>query len=183
MFEDLCAEFYYWGWESVDVFTIEAADLGLPMRRKRVFLTASRYTPHGCADSHPMAVRATRRSLAQVLGWPPGEMIRTRGQRRNTGGNLFSADQTGWCATEKMRTWCRDSDGYRFHSAEAGLLQGFPENYPWAGSRSRQFRQLADVVCPPVAAAVLGHVTNRPWRRQVQNYLTELYAQSRSTAA
>jgi len=175
MFDDLAAELYYWGWESVDVFTVDAADLGLPLRRKRVFLTASQYTPHGCADSHPMVVRMAERSPAQVLGWPAGEMIRTRGNRRNTGGNLFSADRTGWCATEKMRSWCRDSDGLRFEPSESGLLQGFRADYPWTGSRTRQFRQLADVVCPPVAAAVLGHVTNRPWKQPVHDYLSNLY--------
>ncbi len=175
MFMDLAAEFVHWGWENADVFTIEAADLGLPMRRKRAFLTASRFTPHGCADSHPMCVRRPQRSLAQVLGWPAGEMVRTRGNRRNTGGNLFSADSTGWCITEKARSWSRDSDGRRFTSSEVGLLQGFRPDYPWTGSRSRQFHQVADVVCPPVAAAVLGHVTNTRWSERVQLYLDTLY--------
>jgi hypothetical protein len=104
-----------------------------------------------------MAVRWPRRSLSGVLGWPAGEKVRTRGNRCNTGGNLFSADDVSWCATEKMRTCCRDSDGRRFTAAEAGPLEGFRLDYPWAGSRTRQFHQLADVVCPPVAAPALCH--------------------------
>ncbi|NKQ54410.1 DNA cytosine methyltransferase [Amycolatopsis sp. K13G38] len=39
--------------------------------------------------------------------------------------------------------------------AEAGLLQGFPPDYPWQGTKSAQYRQVGDAVPPPLAAAIL----------------------------
>lgn len=175
LFEDIAAELFSYGWESANVFTIDAPNLGLPMRRTRVFLVANYYKPTGCADSAPQCVRLPQRSMAGVLGWPEGEQIRTRGNRRPTGGNLFSADGIGWCLTEKARSWTRESNGERLTAAEAGYLQGFPRHYPWTGSRTRQFHQLADVVAPPAAAAVLGTATNRPWKAHVERYLVDLY--------
>lgn len=175
LFEDIAAELMACEWEGVNVFTLDAANLGLPMRRTRVFLVANLYEPTGRAGSAPQCVRLPQRSMAGVLGWPEDEQIRTRGNRRPTGGNLFRANGSGWCLTEKARSWTRESNGERLTAAEAGYLQGFPRDYPWTGSRTRQFHQLADVVAPPAAAAVLGTATNRPWKAQVERYLADLY--------
>lgn len=38
------------------------------------------------------------------------------------------------------------------------MLQGFDADYPWNGSRTKQFLQIADVVLPEVAARVLAAV-------------------------
>ncbi|MGB3676068.1 MAG: DNA cytosine methyltransferase [Candidatus Nanopelagicales bacterium] len=176
LWEDVAAELISSGWESADVFTIDAMDLGMPVRRKRVFLVARRYRCLGGRGvDHPAMVFEPRRSMAHALGWGAGHQIRTRGNRKATGGNLFSADMASWCVTEKARSWCREDDGLRLTSAEAGLLQGFRRDYPWTGSRTRQFGQLADVVCPPVAAAVIGYATGTPWLGPVRAHLASLY--------
>lgn len=176
MFEDIAAELME-DFQGVNVFTIDAAHLGMPMRRKRVFLVANRSEPTGRRDHYPAMVRWPERTMAQVLGWPDDETIRTRGNRRATGGNLFPANKIGWCLTEKARSWTRESTGERLTEADAGYLQGFPRDYPWHGSRTARFHQLADVVVPPVAAAVLGTAANRPWSAATRQYLADLYDQ------
>jgi DNA (cytosine-5)-methyltransferase 1 len=179
--EDIAAELSYAGWESFDVITVEAADMGLPTRRKRTFIYANRYYPTRIAA--PYGPVADERTFADVLGWPAGHKVRTRNNRRPTGGNLFSADKVGWCLTEKARTWERDGDELRLTSAEAGQLNGFPRDYPWQGSRTSQFHQVADVVAPPVAAAVLGCATGIEWREPVAAYLDGIYEAAAASKA
>lgn len=180
-------------WRYCAVVKVAAEDLGLPSRRTRTFLIAhrtatldlsglpvrdlwtcgrtdapSRYGPQ-IGDTFPAT------TMAQALDWPAGERINTRGVRRTSGGNEFSADQASWCLTEKARSWKRVSDGAHLTAAQAGLLTGFPADYPWQGSRSKQFLQSADVVSPPVAAAILGTVLGIDWQPAVRAYLASLY--------
>lgn len=51
---------------------------------------------------------------------------------------------------------------------QAGVLQGFPADYPWRGTRTAQPRQVGDAVPPPLAAAVVGELLGIDWRRTSQ---------------
>jgi len=169
-----CAEWFY---TSHDI--MEAADYGLPSRRKRVYMIASRrYSPTVTRRIRPLPAT----SMAQALGWKPGERVNTRGNRpvdpatgRAKGGNAFSADGPSWCLTGKSRTWKRESDGLRLTESEAGLLVGFRRSYPWQGSRTSAFQQAADVVSPIMAAIVLSGVLGGLGEALVRDYLAQLY--------
>ena len=166
LWEDLAAELYAAGWESVDVHVLSALDYGAGARRTRTFLMAKRYAP---LTGSPLSSVERPTSMASVLGWPSGEQVRTRNNRKAGGGNLFSADGPSWCLTGSTRTWTRESDGERLSAAQAGVLQGFPADYPWQGSRTSQFLQAADVVSPLVGTAVLGSVLGLDWRSALRH--------------
>ncbi|MFJ2745250.1 DNA cytosine methyltransferase [Streptomyces sp. NPDC087440] len=179
--DELQTEFYSADWAMTDYEILEATHFGVASRRERVFLIASR---HDCVSllSAKKTPAYPTTTMAQALGWGDGERMNTRGNRpvdpttgRAKGGNCFSADRPSWCLTGKARTWVRESDGYRLNPAEAGALVGFRTTYPWAGSRSSAFQQSADVVCPPMAAVVLGSLLKVPWNHLVRDYVAHLY--------
>ncbi|MGW4476833.1 DNA cytosine methyltransferase [Nonomuraea sp. NPDC004354] len=189
------------GWCYLAVATVAAEDLGVASRRTRTFLIATReYAPDLTGlplrslwttgkyappmdEPVPSAELFKPSTMAGALGWAAGELVNTRGNRRATGGNVFSADGLSWCLTEKARTWYRVSDGLRLTEAEAGVLMGFPRDYPWQGSRTKRFLQAADAVSPVVAASVLGATLGLDWPRRVRDYLASIYPQGGATAA
>lgn len=180
-------------WIYLAVLTFAAQDIGVASSRTRSFLVACRdhvpdltglpmrslwTTGRFAAPQYelpPAAHLFPTTTMAAALDWPAGERINTRGQRKTSGGNEFSADGISWCLTSKARSWKRVSDGAPLTAAQAGLLTGFPADYPWQGSRSKQFLQAADVVSPPVAAAVLGATLGLDWEQPVRDYLASIY--------
>jgi DNA (cytosine-5)-methyltransferase 1 len=48
-----------------------------------------------------------------------------------------------------------ESKARKITVAEAGVLQGFPADYPWQGTRTSQFKQAGNAVPPPVAESIL----------------------------
>ncbi|MFG2141903.1 DNA cytosine methyltransferase [Streptomyces sp. NPDC048650] len=177
--EDLSIEFGCADWFRTSWAVLEAADLGVASRRKRTFMVATR---HKWVAIAPPAASLPVTTMAEALGWDEGERINTRGNRpvdpatgRAKGGNCYSADKPSWCLTGKTRTWVRERDGLRLTPAEAGTLVSFRATYPWQGSRSSQFQQAGDVVCPVVAAFVLAAIHGIDWEPRVRDYLTGLY--------
>lgn len=199
---EMCAELAaFHRFESVQVVTVRCDDLGVGNRRPRVFLIACRdYAPdlsslptrarwsadrfgpgpieHGPNLTAPFPAAP---SMAEVCGWPQGVTVNTRGERKTTGGNLFSADNPSPSLTQSARTWYRTDlgpvDG-RLTAASAGLLQGFRLDYPWhaGGSRTSQFQRIADTVSPIVGAAVVGAALELPWWQDaVRQRVGELY--------
>lgn len=214
IWEEMCSELAFYGWESCHVVKLRMDDFGAPTTRVReIFIATRDYEP----DFTGMPIRAhwscgrfeaprwnipaqvpplAQVSMAGALGWPPGVVIRTRGNRKTSGGNLFSADGPAQGLTEKARSWTcegdpdkaptpaaaralweflRDRPHHALTAAETGVLQGFPRDYPWQGSRSSQFLQIADTVSPLAGAAVLGAATGRPWQDAVRGRIEQLY--------
>jgi DNA (cytosine-5)-methyltransferase 1 len=197
---DFAAELSLAGWESCTVLTLRADDFGAPTRRTRVFLLAARdHTPDldglpfragwetgRFTEPHTLAPNLVTpfpvTSMAAALGWPAGVRVNTRGERKTPGGNEFSADAPAIALTGKARSWYRTDlgkpDGY-LHVSQAGLLQGFPVDYPWQGSRSSGFQQAADSVPPLMGAAVLGAAAGVAWQDAVWERLASLYGHTR----
>ncbi|MGW1275554.1 DNA cytosine methyltransferase [Streptomyces tsukubensis] len=177
--DDLSLEFACADWFRTSWAVLEAADLGVASRRQRTFMIATR---HKWVDLAPPAEVLPVTTMADALGWEPGERVNTRGKRptdprtgRAKGGNAYSADMPSWCLTGKTRGWYRERDGLRLTPSEAGVLVSFRASYPWQGSRSSQFQQSGDVVCPAVAAYVLAAIHGIDWEPLVRDYLFGLY--------
>lgn len=77
--------------------------------------------------------------------------------------DLRREDQPSFVVTSKARSWCvYDTAGGRrqLTVAEIGALQGFPLTYPWQGKRTPATLLAANAVPPPMAARLLGFVSN-----------------------
>jgi DNA (cytosine-5)-methyltransferase 1 len=60
-----------------------------------------------------------------------------------------------------------DDQAVRLTIEQAGVLQSFPADYPWRGTKTARFRQAGDAVPPLLAAAVLGELLGVDWRRRL----------------
>jgi DNA (cytosine-5)-methyltransferase 1 len=267
-----------------------AADYGVPQTRERAILIASKVrtvqvpepTHRNPKKDDALAELGIESlfapelprwvSMADALGLVADQIVNTRGNRKTSGGNEFSADGPSWALTEKTRSWVlrngnqpraavrrtdepaptmtfgnnaarvewvlqsrRDSENFkaahgerenrsvderaptftgeahrwawglrnntnanasvrtldeptgtlffghrlnnvswvstepgeeaqavRITAQEAAVIQSFPPDYPWRGSRTKQFEQIGNAVPPRLAAHVVSAATGIP---------------------
>lgn len=145
---------------------LQCADYGVPQDRRRAVLVAHR--DRGVALPTPTHVDRWV-SMADVLPHWTGSIVGF--PRRDDGResvsisgvnyrarDLRSTDHPAFTLTEKSRSWTRftpDETKERVTLEEASVLQTFPADYPWQGSRTSCFRQLANAVPPLMARRLL----------------------------
>jgi DNA (cytosine-5)-methyltransferase 1 len=229
-----------WGY-SVWTGILNAADYGVPQTRRRAILIASRvrdvsaptatHAEHAEPDGLFGPGRERWISMAQALGWTPGLIVNTRGERKTSGGNEFTADEPSQTLVKSARSWvlhtnrdqradgsrqtadphagpaptftsksggqwvlrngnqpraatrrsdepaptmafgnnsarvewvqdrpattvCASPDTVRITVVEAAVLQSFRPDYPWQGTKTKQFEQIGNAVPPLLAAHI-----------------------------
>lgn len=151
------------------VFTRVAADYGVAQTRRRAFMFARRTkgTVAPALQTHdvrPNRILGTKQwpSMADALGIPEDWELNT-GRDWKPGGDRSTAQRRP--ASQPAPTiggagsqWWWQHEGERIRlveMAEMGVLQSFPADYPWQGTRAAQFRQIGDAVPPLMAARLL----------------------------
>ena len=162
-----------WGYRA-DARILCAADYGVPQTRYRAILIAHRERlawpePTHAENPGPSLFGALKPwvTMAEALGLAGPLVLRgnqkppeldgayhRRGIDRPAQSITGNADSFVWLRVGHQENAGRH--GRKIEVWEAAVLQGFPADYPWRGSRTKQFEQVGNAVPPPMAAAICG---------------------------
>lgn len=159
------------GW-SVWTGVMNAADYGVPQTRRRAILIASRVRqvapPEPTHAEDPQgddlfgAALSKWVCMADALGWSDDMVIHVRWVYDRPATTVVGSFKPEVIAAPGYRTQTSRQDAPGSVSvsvSEAGVLQSFPADYPWQGSRSKQYEQVGNAIPPLLAAHILSAVT------------------------
>jgi DNA (cytosine-5)-methyltransferase 1 len=103
------------------------------------------------ASRNWMAERPATTIQGDLRVWPPGHKI--------------NADDIARLGTDEAERRYGDragTDAIRIEPSQLGVLQSFPPDYPWQGTKTSQAQQIGNAVPPTLAAAILERLTGEP---------------------
>ncbi|MFE2305042.1 DNA cytosine methyltransferase [Streptomyces sp. NPDC059411] len=171
---EVIADFQLSAWGTAEWHIADAYDYGSPTQRVRALLVARRDGHSGVSMEAP----GLRTGAATATGLPEGTQVFTRGVgKRSGGGNVVVvSDERPYTAfTSRIRSVDVGEKGGRFTLTQIMRLIAIPETYPVQGSRTSVCQQIGDVVCPLVAAALLGAALGMEWLPHLFHFLCEQY--------
>lgn len=154
---------------------LNAASYGVPQLRQRAILMASLDGPVS-PPAPTTPIPDSYVTMAEVTGWDESDLVgfpRRADTPSNLAGNnvveldgvlyrgrdLRLASLPAFNLTGKARSWNRYKGGRllaRVTLEEASVLQTFPADYPWQGSRTSAFLQVGNAIPPLMARAIVG---------------------------
>ncbi|EEI28269.1 MULTISPECIES: DNA cytosine methyltransferase [Corynebacterium] len=167
-----------------DVFweLIQSADYGVPQLRPRFILVALRkeYSPYFEFPEpmpHRITVGEALHGLMEEKGWPGADLWAKRannvaptlvgGSKKHGGPDVGPTRARAAWAKLGVRgtsiaeeapgvdfTTDADIDMPRLTVRMGAVIQGFPEDWKWAGGKTAQWRQVGNAFPPPVAEAI-----------------------------
>lgn len=117
-------------------------------------------TETGCAEPIAKLSRYVNRD-----DWQPRTATHM-GDVRSSNGAVRGVDRPAPTLTASMDNgnfrWVRQDGSVRVAVAEAGVLQSFPDYYPWQGAKGKQFLQVGNAIPPLLALHALAMAAGIP---------------------
>lgn len=137
---------------------------------ERPMLTVAAGTESGGADSSMVGGSGARKRMSDERdrgAWKVGFPRKADGGEATDDGyrarDFRDDSEPAFTVTAKAEDWrlraTNDRPAVRVTVAEASVLQSFPPDYPWQGSRTKQFQQIGNAVPPVLAHAILTALT------------------------